>query len=37
MVCCEGLEEKEPADVFEVARERVEANVEDVMDVVDSR
>lgn len=37
MACWEGLEEKEPAEVLDVARERVDANVEDVMDVVDSR
>lgn len=36
-LCCEGLEEKEPAEVFEVARERVDANVDEVMEVVFSR
>ena len=35
--CCEGFEEKEPADVLDVARERVLAKVEEVMLVVDSR
>lgn len=35
--CCEGMEEKEPADVLDVARERVDAKVEDVILVVLSR
>jgi len=34
---CERFEEKEPAEVFEVARERVEAKVDEVVEVTDSR
>ena len=35
--CWLGFDDKEPADVFDVARERVLAKVEDVILVVDSR